>query len=91
MSEWWQEIASAAMIGMLAGQLLTRWLINGYYAGKRPDGVSHRTGIFIKGSMYYLVTEREYVNKVLAPLPDGSRVEIGDNFVRFTNMPPRQQ
>lgn len=83
-------VATIFLVGFLGGQLLTRWLVNGYYASKTPDSVGHRTAICIKGKFYYLVTEREYVNKVMGPLPDGSRVEIGDNYVRYSHgMPPR--
>ena len=61
-------LVTVALGGFLAGQLFTRWAINGYYAAKRPDSVGHRTGIFIKGRMYYLVTGEEYL-KVTGPLP----------------------
>lgn len=91
MSEIAEWLGVVALGGVLVGQLMTRWAINGYYAAKCPDAVGHRTGIFIKGRMYYLVTEREYVNKVMGPLPDGSRVEIGDNYTRYSHgMPPRE-
>jgi hypothetical protein len=64
MSDFWEVALAGALCGFLAGQLFTRWAINGYYASKVPDAAGSRTGIFIKGRMYYLVTGDEYIEKV---------------------------
>lgn len=87
MSEVTEWLMIAALGGFLVGSLFGRWVEASIWRGKCGDSVGHRTAMCSGGKFYYVVTEREYVNKVMAPLPDGTRVEIGDNFVRFTNMP----
>jgi len=69
MSDWIEFMIYGGLVGFLLGQLFTRWSINGYYAGKVPDEIGHRTGIMIKGEMYYLVTGFEYVEGVLKLRP----------------------
>lgn len=87
MTEPMEWLAIAGLGGLLLGTIWGRWATWGYIQSKTPDATAHRTGFFLRGQMYYVVTEREYVNNVMEPLPDGSRVEIHDNFIRFTNMP----
>jgi hypothetical protein len=83
-------VSTAVMAGMLLGRWWAGWAIWGYIYSKTPDVGGWRTAFHLRGKFYYVVTEREYVNNVMGPLPDGSRVEIGDNYTRFShNMPPR--
>lgn len=78
-------------IGLIIGLVVGSYLQARLWRSKAGDAVGFRTAICSGGKFYYVVTEREYVNKVMGPLPDGSRVEIGDNYIRYShNMPPRQ-
>jgi len=69
MPEWLQYFGSGFVCGLVLGQLLTRWVIWGYVSGKVPDEIGHRTGLWVKGEMYYLVTGPEYVEGVLKLRP----------------------
>ena len=65
MTEWWAEMACAGGIGLLLGRLWAGWAIWGYIQSKAPCSIGWRTAFFLRGKMYYVVTEREYVDRVM--------------------------
>lgn len=87
-------IGIAALGGILLGTIWGRWATWSYIASKGPDGVGWRTAFHLRGKFYYVVTEAEYVDKVMGPpshlYGEGMRVEQGPGYTRFSSgMPPR--
>jgi hypothetical protein len=60
-SELLAYLATALMIGVLLGRWLAGWAIWHYVKSKRPDHTGFRTGMFMEGMAYYVVTSAEYV------------------------------
>jgi hypothetical protein len=87
MSEEAELLAVAALAGLMVGMLWGKWLAWGYIRSKTPDGIGFRTAFPLRGKLFYVVTEREYVERVMPPLPGEMRVEQHPGFVRFTNRP----
>jgi len=58
------------MAAMLMGLILGRWSEASIWRGKCGDEVGYRTAMCSGGKFYYVVTEREYVDKVMGPLTD---------------------
>jgi hypothetical protein len=65
MTEW---IALAALGGLVVGAWLGKWSEASLWRGKAGDSVGFRTAMCSGGKFYYVVSEHEYVNKVMGPL-----------------------
>lgn len=63
---------AAAAAGLLVGMSLADRAYDYHLIHKANP--SCRTGMFVRGKMYYIVTEREFVTKILG-LEDVSRVD----------------
>ena len=58
-------LALGAMGGLLLGRIWAGWAIWGYLQSKTPDAAGWRTGFFMRGKFYYVVSAREYVDRVM--------------------------
>jgi len=64
-SEEWALVGIGVMAGLLLGRLWAGWAIWGYLRSKTPDAAGFRTAFYLNGKRYYVVSDREYVGKVM--------------------------
>jgi hypothetical protein len=69
MTDEWAWAGIAGMMGLLLGYVWGARMVDWYWRSKAPDAVGHRTAMCSGGKFYYVVSEREYVEKILGPLP----------------------
>jgi hypothetical protein len=64
-NEWWEALALGGMGGLLLGLIAGSQMAHSYWRSKGPDSVGFRTAMYSGGKFYYVVTEHEYVHKVM--------------------------
>lgn len=87
MSDEMGWLAVAAMGGILLGTIWGRWAEASIWRGKCGNEVGHRTAMCSGGRFYYVVTEREYVDKVMGPLTE-NEIERRTLAVQYSDQHP---
>lgn len=67
MSDTIMLLLAVAGGGFCVGALFGGWAEASRWRSKGPDSVGWRTAMCSGGKFYYVVTEREYVNRIMGP------------------------